>query len=201
MLHPLAQLDSIPTSEEQQVLAEMESGILTTDAAIAAACGDLDPRTVFLSAHAGEPALQEAHGKCRYLAEDAESVRKLDALTAPLLPEGYLEDVAIRVHSNGGGEFTAQNIPTFARLIRRTDNLAVRALFLPFDLNGDLSRQAKDAFSLVKKIRSDMPCMLHTFCFEGLLEPLVRGDTELRQTLRMLASLNDTSLYATFFIS
>ena len=201
MLHPLVQLDSIPTSEEQQVLAEMESGILTAEAAIAAACGGLDPRTVFLSAHAGEQALQEAHGKCRYLAEDAESVRKLDALTAPLLPEGYLEDIAIRVHSNGGGEFTAQNIPTFARLIRRTDNLAVRALFLPFDLNGDLSRQAKDAFSLVKKIRSDMPCMLHTFCFEGLLEPLARGDTELRQTLRMLASLNDTSLYATFFIS
>ena len=201
MLHPLVQLDSIPTSREQQVLAETESGILTADAAIAAACSGLDPRTVFLSAHAGEQALQEAHGKCRYLAEDAESVRKLDALTAPLLPEGYLEDIAIRVHSNGGGEFTAQNIPTFARLIRRTDNLAVRALFLPFDLNGDLSRQAKDAFSLVKKIRSDMPCMLHAFCFEGLLEPLAQGDTELRQTLRMLASLNDTSLYATFFIS
>ena len=39
MLHPLAQLDSIPTSEEQQVLAETESGILTAEAAIAAACG------------------------------------------------------------------------------------------------------------------------------------------------------------------
>ena len=201
MLHPLAQLDSIPTSREQQVLAETESGILTADAAIAAACGDIDPRTVFLSARTGEQALQMAHGKCRYLAEDAESVRKLDALTAPLLPEGYLEDIAIRVHLNGGGEFTAQNIPTFARLIRRTDNLAVRALFLPFDLNGDLPRQAKDAFSLAKKIRSDMPCMLHAFCFEGLLEPLAQGDTELRQTLRMLASLNDTSLYSTFFIS
>ena len=48
MLHPLAQLDSIPTSEEQQVLAETESGILTAEAAIAAACGDIDPRTVFL---------------------------------------------------------------------------------------------------------------------------------------------------------
>ena len=201
MLHPLMQLDSIPTSEERRVLAETESGILTADAAIAAACGDIDPRTVFLSARAGEQALQEAHGKCRYLAEDAESVRKLDALTAPLLPEGYLEDIAIRVYPSGGGEFNAQNISTFARLIRRTDNLAVRALFLPFELNGDLSRQAKDAFSLVKKIRSDMPCMLHAFCFEGLLEPLAQGDTELQQTLRMLASLNDTSLYATFFIS
>ena len=33
------------------------------------------------------------------------------------------------------------------------------------------------------------------------LEPLARGDAELLQTLTMLASLNDTSLYATFFIS
>ena len=43
--------------------------------------------------------------------------------------------------------------------------------------------------------------MLHAFCFEGLLAPLVRGDEPLRQTLHMLASLNDTSLYASFFIS
>lgn len=46
-----------------------------------------------------------------------------------------------------------------------------------------------------------MPCMLHAFCFEGLLEPLTQGDAELLQTLKMLASLNDTSLYASFFIS
>lgn len=201
MLHPLAQLDSIPTSEEQQVLAETESGILTADAAIAAACGDIDPRTVFLSAHAGEDELQAAHGHCRYLAETPEELQKLDSLTTPFLPEGYLEDIAIRVYPLGGGAFTAANIPEFGRLIRRTDNLAVRALFLPFDQSGDLSRQAKDAFSLVKKIRSDLPCMLHAFCFEGLLEPLAQGDTELLQTLRMLASLNDTSLYASFFIS
>lgn len=201
MLHPLAQLDSIPTSEEQQVLAETESGILTADAAIAAACGDIDPRTVFLSAHAGEQALQAAHGRCRYLAETPEELQKLDSLTTPFLPEGYLEDIAIRVYPLGGGAFTAANIPEFGRLIRRTDHLAVRALFLPFDLEGDLSRQAKDAFSLVKKIRSDLPCMLHAFCFEGLLKPLAQGDAELLQTIRMLASLNDTSLYASFLIS
>ena len=77
----------------------------------------------------------------------------------------------------------------------------MRALFLSFDPESDLSRQSKDAFSLVKKIRSDLPCMLHAFCFEGLLEPVAQGDEELLQTLRMLASLNDTSLYASFFIS
>ncbi len=201
MLRPLVQLDSVPTLEEQRVLAELETGIFTDAAAIAIACGYVDPRTVFLSAAASEDDLRAAHGRCRYLAETPEEIRTLDALVGSYLPEGYLEDIAIRVDPTGHGAFTPDNIQTFARLIRRTDNLAVRALFLPFDLNGDLSRQAKDAFSLVKKIRSDLPCMLHAFCFEGLMKPLMQGDTELLHTLKMLASLNDTSLYASFFIS
>ena len=201
MLRPLVQLDSVPTLDEQRVLAESGTGIFVDDEEIAIACGNVDPRSVFFSATASEDDLRTAHGHCRYLAETPEEIRTLDALVGPYLPEGYLEDIAIRVYPNGQGAFTPENIPTFARLIRRTDNLAVRALFLPFDLSGDLSRQAKDAYSLVKKIRSDLPCMLHAFCFEGLLEPLAQGNAELLQTLRMLASLNDTSLYAAFFIS
>lgn len=201
MLRPLVQLDSVPTLEEQRVHAESEIGIFTDAAAIAIACGYVDPRSVFLSATASEDDLRAAHGRCRYLAETQEELRTLDALVGPYLPEGYLEDIAIRVDPTGHGAFTPENIPMFARLIRRTNNLAVRALFLPFDLDGDLSRQAKDAFSLVKKIRSDLPCMLHAFCFEGLMKPLMQGDTELLHTLKMLASLNDTSLYASFFIS
>ena len=174
MLRPLVQLDSVPTLEEQRVHAESEIGIFTDAAAIAIACGYVDPRSVFLSATASEDDLRAAHGRCRYLAETQEELRTLDALVGPYLPEGYLEDIAIRVDPTGHGAFTPENIPMFARLIRRTNNLAVRALFLPFDLDGDLSRQAKDAFSLVKKIRSDLPCMLHAFCFEGLMKPLMQ---------------------------
>lgn len=201
MPQALLRLDGVPAAEELAALAEYGCGVLTGSGAVVTACAGLDPRAVFLSAAASEDELRAAHGRCRYLAEMPEELQKLDALVGPLLPEGYLEDIAIRVWPEGGGAFTAENIPVFARLIRRTDNLAVRALFLPFDQSGDLSRQAKDTFSLVKKIRSDLPCMLHAFCFEGLLEPLAQGDTELRQTLKMLASLNDTSLYASFFIS
>lgn len=200
-LFPLLMAEDVPTGELAETLRRSQAGILTPNAAVVHACPVADPRGVFLAATAEEQALADAHGRCRYLAQTPEDIQKLDALTAPLLREGYMEDIAIRVYPRGGGAFTAENIPTFARLIRRTDNLAVRALFLPFDEQGDLSRQARDAFSLVKKIRSDMPCMLHAFCFEGLLEPLVQGDGELLQTLQMLSSLNDTSLYATFFIS
>lgn len=197
----LLRLDGVPAEDELAALAEYSCGVLTGSGSIVEVCGSFDPRAVFLAADASEDDLRAAHGRCRYLAETPEELQKLDTLVGSLLPEGYLEDIAIRVWPEGGGAFTAENIPAFARLIRRTDNLAVRALFLPFDLDGDLSRQAKDAFSLVKKIRSDLPCMLHAFCFEGLLEPLTQGDAELLQTLKMLASLNDTSLYASFFIS
>ena len=200
-IQPLAQLQSAQDTALLNVLEQTNGGVLAADANAVLACESLDPRAVFLSASASEDDLRAAHGRCRYLAETPEELRTLDALVGPYLPEGYLEDIAIRVDPTGHGAFTPENIPTFARLIRRTDNLAVRALFLPFDLSGDLSRQAKDAYSLVKKIRSDLPCMLHAFCFEGLLQPLAQGDAELLQTLTMLASLNDTSLYAAFFIS
>ena len=200
-LFPLLTTDEVPTEEISSKLKLFQAGLLTGGSAVIRAYPEADQRAVFLTADASEDELQAAHGHCRYLAETPEELQKLDSLVAPFLPEGYLEDIAIRVWPQGGGAFTAENIPAFARLIRRTDNLAVRALFFPFDLEGDLSRQAKDAFSLVKKIRSDLPCMLHAFCFEGLLEPLTQGDTELLQTLKMLASLNDTSLYASFFIS
>ena len=200
-VQPLLTRSDAPDEALQAALLQAQGGVLAGSAAAVTGCGIPDARAVFLSAAAPDEALRAAHGRCRYLAETPEEIRKLDALVGPFLPEGYLEDIAIRVWPNGGGAFTAANIPEFARLIRRSDNLAVRALFVPLDQSGDLSRQAKDAFSLVKKIRSDLPCMLHAFCFEGLLEPLFRGDTELLHTLKMLASLNDTSLYAAFFIS
>lgn len=200
-IFPLLQTDEIPTKETISTLKDLHAGVLTVSGNMVEKCGDIDARSVFLRADAAENVLRSAHGRCRYLAKTPEEIRKLDELAAPLLTEGYMEEIAIRVWLNGGGAFTAENIQSFARLIRRTDNLAVRALFLPFDQSGDLPQQAKDAFSLVKKIRSDMPCMLHAFCFEGLLEPLTLGDAELLHTLRMLSSLNDTSLYASFFIS
>ena len=200
-VQPLLTLSGAPDAALQAALLQAQGGVLADTVAAVTRCGIQDARSVFLSAAAPEEELRAAHGRCRYLAGTPEEIRKLDTLVGPFLQEGYLEDIAIRVWPNGGGAFTAENIPEFARLIRRTENLAVRALFVPFDQGGDLSRQAKDAFSLVKKIRSDMPCMLHAFCFEGLLAPLTQGNSELLHTLRMLASLNDTSLYAAFFIS
>lgn len=202
MIQPMIHLNQVPTPEQLAFLEETHSGIITEQADIAIACSKLDSRSVFLSASAdGELSL--AHGTCRYLAENQEEIKQLDALVAPLLQPGYLEDIALRIsHCARTDSFSKQNIPEFSRLIRRSENLAVRGLFLSFDPNLDLSTQAREAFSLVKKIRSDMPCMLHAFCFEGLLAPLYHEQTgELHKTLQMLSSLNDTSLYASFFLT
>lgn len=199
---PMLRADRIPASDELLLMEQMHSGILTDSAEVVNACAGLDRRSVFLTMRAGKGGLQASHGKCRYLAEKNADIRQLDALVGPFLEPGYLEEISLRVQPDMCAEgFSAQNIPAFARLIRRSENLAVRALFLPFDLRGDLSCQAKAAFSLVKQIRADLPCTLHAFCFEGLLAPLMQGNKELLKTLQMLASLNDTSLYAVFYIS
>lgn len=201
LIYPLIRTNESLNAKTVSELSQLHAGVLTDNLDVVNACTGLDPRSVFLRTHISDENLQSAHGKCRYLVENEEEIKKLDRIVGPFLQEGYMEDSALRVYPDGNGAFTPENIPMFARLIRRSENLAARALFLPFDSNGDLAEQAKDAFSLVKKIRSDMPCMLHAFCFEGLLEPLVQGDEKLLHTLKMLASLNDTSLYASFFIS
>ena len=201
MIQPMIRLDQVPDLAFLSVLKETQSGICTESVSVVKACSGFDPRSVFLSAKTGD-GISDVHGKCRYYAEDKKEVAQLDQLVMPLLNEGYLEDIALSIsHYAKPDHFSAENIPEFARLIRRSKNLAVRGLFLSFNMEEDLCRQAKDAFSLVKKIRSDMPCMLHAFCFEGLLMPLYQDqDGELRKTLQMLASLNDTSLYAAFYL-
>lgn len=202
MIQPMLHLNQVPTPNQLAFLEETHSGIITEQADVAIACNNLDSRSVFLSVSAdGE--LFSAHGSCRYLAENKAEIQQLDAFVAPLLQSGYLEDIALRISPRARTDyFSTQNIPEFSRLIRRSENLAVRGLFLSFDPNQNLSIQAKEAFSLVKKIRSDMPCMLHAFCFEGLLAQLYQEQTgELYQTLQMLSSLNDTSLYASFFLT
>lgn len=149
-----------------------------------------------------DAALTAAHGGCRYVLENRAQLEQLDRVVQPLLPEGYLENVAIRLLPTGGDEaFTEENLPQLARWIRRSQALAVRCVFLDLRAAADLSEAAKQGFSLVKKIRSDLPCIFHGFCFEGLLVPLCSGDERLRKTLEMLASLNDTSLYATFYLA
>lgn len=187
-------------------LAGRESGILTQNLVAIDACHNaFDPHGVFLSARAPQEELEAAFGRCRYLASDADELKAIDELAGPRLQRGYLENVALRVLAEysprEAGGFCTKDSEELARLLRKARNLAVRGVFVPLDPIGDLCSQVREAFSLVKKLRSDLPCMLHSFCLEGVLEPLAAGDAELLNTVRMIAALNDTSLYARFFIA
>lgn len=104
MPQALLQPGDTPSESELAALAEYGCGVLSGSGHIVAACAGLDPRAVFLSADAPEDALRAAHGRCRYLAQTPGELQKLDALAGPLLPEGYCEDIAIRVWPRGGGE-------------------------------------------------------------------------------------------------
>lgn len=198
-VRPLLRTDVCPTEALPKAW-----GVLTGSTAVIERCaGDgMGPKQLFLPvANAPEGDLSAVHGRCCYLLERMADVPRLDALVEPLLPEGRLEEVALRLAPDGEGLFTEDSLPIFARLLRRSAHLAVRGAFLTLNGGDDLSEQARAAFSLVKKLRADLPCVLHAFCLEGVLEPLLSGDEALARTLELLAALNDTSLYARFFIA
>lgn len=192
-----------PLSPEQiRQLCQLEAGLQTDRPELIEACCAAGFRDLYFDcARAKDEVLSALHGKCRYLLEGKDNVKQLDRVVAPCLQLGYLETVAIKLQTSGDEtHFTPENIPAFSRWIRFSQNLAVRGIFVDMKDAADPSEAAKQSFSLIKKVRSDMPCLFSYFCFEGLLEPLKRGDPTLRNTLRMLASLNDTSLYAKFYI-
>lgn len=150
-----------------------------------------------------DDALRRVFGKCRYVIGNKAQMQQLDRIVQPLLPFGYLENVVIRL-SEGDGDataFAADNVPEFFPWIRFSEALAVRGIVVDLSAADNLSKAARSAFSLIKKIRSDLPCLFHAFCLEGLADALISGDAELLRTLKMLASLNDTSLYAEFYIA
>lgn len=141
--------------------------------------------------------IRAAREQCRYLVSSHDALSALDAALDGALPAGYLDPVGLCV---GAGGF-ARDIPVLAAAIRQTRNLTLRYAFLSMSGSGDLSAAAREAFSFVKKLRADVPCVLHGFCFRGLLEPFAQGDAGLEKALQMLAALNDSSLYAEFFIA
>lgn len=188
---------------ELAALRDLEAAVESDEPSVLRLCREAGLSDLLLDcAGQTDACLAEAFGHCRYVLGSRGELQQLDRVVLPLLRPGYLENVAIRLSPVSGVEtdFSVANLPQLSRWLRFSDAVAVRGIFL--DLRGaqDLCQAARDAFSLVKKIRSDMPCLFHFFCLEGLLEPLAAGDDALLQTVRMLASLNDTSLYAQFFL-
>lgn len=133
-----------------------------------------------------------AQGQCRYLVSSGDALFALDAALEGALPAGHLEPVGLCI----GPEGFARDIPALSAAMRRTRNLTLRYAFLSLAGAPNSALAAREAFSFVKRLRADVPCMLHGFCLSGL-----QHSDALRETLDMLAALNDSSLYAEFFIA
>lgn len=141
--------------------------------------------------------IRAAQGKCRYLVSSTNALFALDKAMDEALPAGYLEPVGLCIGTDG----FARDIPALSIAVRKTKNLTLRYVFLSLADVPDSSLAAREAFSFVKQLRADVPCMLHGFCFCDLLKPHSQFTAELADTLKMLAALNDSSLYADFFVS
>lgn len=202
-VRPLYRMENTPSEDELMQLKSLRAAVKTDDALRAIACYDAGITDVFLScAGQTEETLAAAFGKCHYVLHNRHELKMLDRAVLPLLRDGYLENVTIELTAKAESDtdFTAENIPQFARWLRLSETAAVRGVIVDLTDAENRAEAARSAFSLVKKLRSDLPCILHCFCFKGLLTPAMQGDAELMQTLGMLASLNDTSLYSDFLI-
>lgn len=202
-IRPLIRLDAEAEPEALRLPATANAAVLVSQAQCVLPCREAGIGDVFLdAAQLSEEAMAEAFGACHFVLNDRDALMRLDRVAAARLNEGYMENVTLALRQTSADEtvFTPQNIPQIARLIRRSEALTVRGVILDLAGNADVSAAAREAFSLVKKLRSDLPCILHYFCLNGLLQPLAEGNGELEKTLKMLASLNDTSLYADFLI-
>jgi len=204
-LYPLYTAEERLSAEQISALRDSEAGIKTGDAALIQACaaGGVAPeRLFFCCGQCAAEQLDSLWGSCRFVAETKWAIQRLDQIAPRHLKPGYLETIALSLRPESGGEnFTGRSIPEFSRLIRFSQSLAVRGIFVDCGADDGRSALAKERFSLIKQIRSDMPCLFSYFCLEGLLEPLAAGgDPELLQTLNMLSSLNDTSFYARFYV-
>lgn len=155
-------------------------------------------RHIFLHVDGLSPdEIRAVRGECRYLVSSPAALFALDKALDGALPTGDLEPVGLCIGSGG----FARDIPALSAAMRKTRNLTLRYAFLSLPECADLSAAAREAFSFIKRLRADVPCMLHGLCLRGLLAPLTQGDAALTETLEMLAALNDSSLYAEFFIA
>lgn len=203
-IRPMVCMERAVAKTQSSALSESGAAVWTSQAETAEELSQNGFHNIFFDCTGQtDDALRKVFGKCRFVIRNKAQMQQLDRVVQPLLPFGYLENVVIRL-SEGGADataFTADNIEEFSRWLRFSEALAVRGIVIDLSAADDLSEAARSAFSLIKKIRSDLPCLFHCFCLEGLADQLISGDKELLRTLKMLASLNDTSLYAEFYIA
>ena len=204
-LYPLYSTEENLSADQIAALRESEAGIKSGSAALIQDCADggiASDRLFLRCGSCTSEYLDRLWGRCRFVAETKDDLHHLDQMAARHLKAGHLEAIALSLlpESCEAERFSERNIAEFSKWIRFSKSLAVRGIFMDCRVDGNNCSLVKKRFSLIKQIRSDMPCLFSYFCLEGLLQPLSSGDENLLETLKMLSSLNDTSFYARFYI-
>ena len=201
---PLFRVDEPLAPDTLRALAETGAAVETACPAAARQCleAGLTDRRLFLRLDGQTPEMLAAlAGRVRFLAVSPAAVRLLDSALDGLLPPGRLAPAGVYLQPDTQmpDAFSAADIPALSACLRLTRNLTLRSVVLPLNGAPDPAAAASEAFSLIKRLRADIPCQLHSFCLDGLL-PCLPGSSALIRTLRMLSALNDSTLYADFYI-
>lgn len=201
---PFFRADEPLAPDTLHALAETGAAVETACPAAARQCMEagLTDRQLFLRLDGQAPeTLAALAGRVRFLAASPAAVRLLDRALDGLLSPGRLAPTGVYLQpdTQTPDAFSAGDIPALSVCLRRTRNLTLRSVVLLLNGAADPAAAATEAFSLIKRLRADIPCQLHSFCLDGLL-PRLSGSDALIRTLRMLSALNDSSLYADFYI-
>ena len=153
--------------------------------------------------------LAAVFGKCRYIVSSLEEIEAVNSAAKDFVLPGRLETIAIRIVLAEESDLKSTlgiheaQIPELATALRKAEHIAVKGVFVRTENSKNVSAERlKRYFSLVKDFRSYLPCTLSYYCFEALLENLSRDEGKaFSDSLEMIHSLNDTSLYAQFLLS
>lgn len=146
-------------------------------------------------------------GKCSYIISSINEIDILNSIVEELNGPGHMETIGIRIAPvedifDSVSSIPATKISDLAASLRKADYIAVRGIFIyPGQLKYSSKNSLQDCFSLIKEIRSSLPCSLSYFCMESLIETLGSRSEFLRHDLEIVRSLNDTSLYASFLLN
>ena len=205
-VYPLLSFENAIDDESLEKILTVGGGILAERPEVAKKAFDfgIDRRMVFYPVRGKDSEdSEQVFGTCRFLVENKEELEQIDQVAIKKNQPGYLEEIGVRVTVGSQEEntFSNINVPISKHWIRDSQHTAVRSLFIRPEEGASLKKVANSYFSLVKQFRVDIPCLLHNFVYEGYLEPVLQQDEEVLKSLETVGFLNDTSLYARFFIS
>lgn len=153
--------------------------------------------------------LKQVFGKCRLIATSLDVLNDMNHQAQSVLADGSLEGIAFRILADE--ESVIDNKPgihlnrlsDLSATLKKLDNIAVRGIFiLPPYMPHYQAEKLKEYFSIIKNIRSRLPCTFSYFCMEHVMKELSGSSRDsVLSNLEVIRLLNNTSLYAEFLLS